>query len=372
LPLRKGEKGMSESILVVEDEEITALDIKNRLQDLGYLVPAAASSGEEAIFLANKLKPNLVLMDIILKKEMDGIVAAQHISTQHHIPVVFLTAYSDEDTLNRAKLSAPYGYITKPFETKDLQVAVTLALFKHQLELKSAAETNRLKNEFLANMTHEIRTPLNGIIGFTELLYNDQIDKTTVKQKEVLQNVLSSSHSLLHLLSDILEFTEAQSSRMKFNPELVEVAKLIDKVMARHRDAILNKKIETKIQIDESINSIFIDPEKLERVLSCYLSNAIKFAPEAGKVEICIFPKADDQLCIEIKDNGVGMTQESINNLFTPFRQLEGGMSKSAQGAGLGLVLARQIVEAQNGKVGATSVVGKGSTFYIILPVVSR
>jgi len=134
------------SILVVEDEAITAMDIQMRLEKLGYKVPAIIDSGEEAILMADKLRPDLILMDIVLKGKMDGTIAAQRISSSYHIPIVFLTAYSDDDTFNRAILSSPYGYLTKPFEPRYLRISVELALFKHNAESKIYSAEQRYRS----------------------------------------------------------------------------------------------------------------------------------------------------------------------------------------------------------------------------------
>lgn len=120
-------------ILVVEDENIVALEIKKRLQKLGYIVPGVASTGEDAISKAEAILPDLVMMDIMLKGEIDGIHAAGEIKKRFNIPVIYLTAYSDEGTLQRAKLTEPYGYILKPFEEDDLRTAIEIALYKHQI-----------------------------------------------------------------------------------------------------------------------------------------------------------------------------------------------------------------------------------------------
>ncbi|AGB48316.1 CheY-like receiver domain-containing protein [Methanomethylovorans hollandica DSM 15978] len=119
-------------ILVVEDENIVALEIKKRLQKLGYIVPSVASTGEDAISKVEGILPDLVLMDIMLKGEIDGIDAAGEIRKRFNIPVVYLTAYSDEETLQRAKLTEPYGYILKPFEENDLRTTIEIALYRHQ------------------------------------------------------------------------------------------------------------------------------------------------------------------------------------------------------------------------------------------------
>ena len=135
--LKEKEKGeRMATILVVEDESIVATDIKRCLQNLGYHVTALVSSGAEALKIAQKTPPDLVLMDIVLKGDMDGIEAAETIRSQFNIPVIYLTAYADEKTLQRAKMTEPYGYILKPIEDKELHSTIEMALYKHRMEKK--------------------------------------------------------------------------------------------------------------------------------------------------------------------------------------------------------------------------------------------
>jgi signal transduction histidine kinase len=363
------DKKIKPKILIVEDECITAMDIQNCLQNFGYNVPAIADSGEEAIALAETLKPDLILMDIILKGEMDGTAAAKYISCRHQIPIIFLTAFSDEMSLQRAAMSAPYGYVTKPFEAQDLHIAVTMALTKRNLEKKLAVETERLKNEFLTNMTHEIRTPLGGMIGFLELIYYEKVGSLTGEQKDILQEIIQSSHSLLRLLSDILDLTKAQSNTMQFYPAPIDLVQLLNEVKEANQKKILNKKIELILEIAPSLMNIIVDPDKLKSVINHFLSNAIKFSKENSTVIISAILEGNDQFRIEVRDSGIGIKMEDMINLFVPFRQLNMGMSKEFQGAGVGLTLVKKIVEAQGGNVGVNSEYEKGSTFYIILPI---
>ena len=130
-------------ILVVEDEAITAMDIKGRLEDLGYHVPTTVATGEEAIEIAKSLTPDLILMDIMLKGPMNGIEAGEFISSHYKIPIIFLTAFNDDNTFNRAKEASPYSYLCKPFEFRDLKFSVELALFKHKKEIEIALAEKR-------------------------------------------------------------------------------------------------------------------------------------------------------------------------------------------------------------------------------------
>lgn len=139
---------IKKQILVVEDDNIVVLELRHRLQNLGYDVVGLASYGEEAIEKAGEARPDLVLMDIRLRGHMDGITAAEEIRTRYGIPVVYLTAYTDNDTLRRAKVTEPYGYIIKPFQEAELLTAIEIALYKHEMERKLRASEERYRSLF--------------------------------------------------------------------------------------------------------------------------------------------------------------------------------------------------------------------------------
>jgi CheY-like chemotaxis protein len=134
MTMRNGLVLSHKKILIVEDEGITVLHIKKALEDLGYEIAGMASSGEEAIIKATEIRPDLVLMDIVLKGNVDGIDAAEKIRAILNIPIIYLTAHADESTLQRAKVTEPFGYIVKPFRERDLQISIECALYKSGME----------------------------------------------------------------------------------------------------------------------------------------------------------------------------------------------------------------------------------------------
>lgn len=160
-------------LLIVEDESIVALDIKQRAENLGYVVVDIASAGEEAIDKTEKLSPDLILMDIVIKGDMDGIEAAQIIRTNYNIPIIYLTAYSDEKTLERAKLTGPFAYITKPFEDRELRSAIEVALYKHQMENKLRENEERYRCLFEYSPDSILLLDLQGKIKYI----NQQMEK---------------------------------------------------------------------------------------------------------------------------------------------------------------------------------------------------
>lgn len=142
-------------VLVIEDESIVSKDIQHSLKRLGYAIAGAAATGEKALQLADEEKPDIVLMDIMLKGDMNGIEAAEIVRREHNIPVIFLTAYADEATLAKAKITEPYGYIIKPFKEIDLHTSIEMALYKHKKEKEVEKERDLLYSLVEGKEQHE-------------------------------------------------------------------------------------------------------------------------------------------------------------------------------------------------------------------------
>jgi PAS domain S-box-containing protein len=246
-------------------------------------------------------------------------------------------------------------------------------LKRSNLELESRnrriEEASRLKSEFLANMSHELRTPLNGIIGFSELMYNEDIGPLSPEHKEFVGDILTSGRHLLQLINDILDLSKVEAGKLEFRPEETELARVIQEVCDILRTLASKKNIEIKVSVDSLVREVFLDPGKLKQVLYNYLSNALKFTPERGKVHVVATAVGNGEFRLEVQDSGIGIEEKDMSRLFVEFQQLDEGASKKYQGTGLGLALTKKIVEAQRGRVGVTSEVGKGSTFFAILPI---
>lgn len=286
-------------ILVVEDEMITAMDIKNRLQEMGYIVPATASSGEEAISLAEKLTPDLILMDIVLKSEIDGTQAAQYIANKFHIPIIFLTAYNDENTFNRAKLSSPFGYINKPFNEKDLKIALELAFFKHAEEMKliAAEKRNRLlmenatcglftfdKNGNILDVNKQAEVIFgrqkNDIIGndFRSLIPSDERDYATILLNKILnEKTVSSSNSYIQTPSGHIKNIEISGACVDIDNDLLLMCVINDvtETIRLREKSLLNDKLSILLKLSDEIISDINAPLTMVLASSHYLKAKI-------------------------------------------------------------------------------------------------
>ncbi len=237
-----------------------------------------------------------------------------------------------------------------------------------ELQNRRIQEANRLKSEFLANMSHELRTPLNAIIGFSELLHDGQVPSNTPEHHEFLGDILTSGRHLLQLINDVLDLAKVEAGKLDFRPEPVDLSKLIHEVVSITRTTAATKRITVESQVDPALVDIQIDPGRLKQVAYNYLSNALKFTPEHGRVTIRCLAADDHMFRLEVEDTGVGISAEDQGRLFVEFQQLEQGTAKRHQGTGLGLALSRRLVQAQGGSVGVRSTVGVGSTFHAVLP----
>ncbi len=247
---------------------------------------------------------------------------------------------------------------------------VELSLRSLELEQQNLRirEANRLKSEFLANMSHELRTPLNAIIGFAELMVDGRVPLDSPQHDEFLGDILASGQHLLQLINDVLDLAKVEAGKLELHPEPVDLARLISEVRSILRSAAAGRQLQIEVEIDAELGPVTLDPARCKQVLYNYLSNALKFSSEGGRITVRARPVSADWFRLEVEDTGVGIADSDLPRLFHEFQQLDSGAGKRHQGTGLGLALTRRLVEVQGGTVGATSVLGQGSVFHAVLP----
>ena len=268
----------------------------------------------------------------------------------------------------------PVEISLSPLETEEgtLVSAAIRDITERKEQYRRIQEANRLKSEFLANMSHELRTPLNAIIGFSELIHDGKAGTVSADQKEYLGDILTSSRHLLQLINDVLDLSKVEAGKIEFRPEPVDLPRIIAEVRDILRTLAAQKRIQIEVFVESGVEHVHCDPAKLKQVLYNYLSNALKFSPEEGRVLVRIVTEGPSDFRLEVEDTGIGIKPEDIGRLFVEFQQLDASTAKKYPGTGLGLALTKKIVEAQGGRIGVQSQPGVGSVFFAVLPRIAR
>ncbi len=360
-------------LLIVEDEEIVAFDIESTLKGLGYAVPAIVSSGEDAIAYAAKIQPDLVLMDIMLKGSMDGIEAANEIRSHFKIPVVYLTAHADLSTLERAKITEPFGYLLKPFEEKELQTVIEIALSRHQAEekmreaLEKEKEISEVKSQFINTASHEFRTPLTTIQFSIALLEHHCRDVMDDKKSKHFQQIKISLERMTQLVEDVLLIGKDDAGKLEFKPAPLDLAEFCQNLVEELQLNAGNQHIISYTSQGKFANAC-MDENLLRKILTNLLSNAIKYSPEGGTVFFELSYN-NEAVRFRIQDKGLGISLKDQQKLFEPFYRADN--ASQIKGTGLGLSIVKKCVEVHRGQIVVDSKVGLGTTFTVTLPLVS-
>ncbi len=241
---------------------------------------------------------------------------------------------------------------------------------KRKLLEQGLEQANLLKTEFLRKMSHELRTPLNSVIGFSYLLQQNIEGNLTEQQSKNIQTILNSGKHLLALIDDLLDLSKIESGAINLNIEAINFFPLYTEVIAMFETDIAQKQvsISADFEITQELK-ILADRVRFKQALSNLLSNAIKYNKDGGKIYVAA-KQINGRLQLSIRDTGIGIPENLGNEVFQPFNRL--GMEKSQiQGTGIGLSVTRQLMEAMNGSIRFESEYGKGTTFYLDIPISS-
>ncbi len=242
------------------------------------------------------------------------------------------------------------------------------------VQTAKAEEANRAKSRFLANMSHELRTPLTAIVGYSSVLVDGVFGPVTDKQRDALLAITRSSDHLKNLIDDVLNLARIESGKEQPEPTRVVVRDLLGQAQKLMLQTAIGKGVQIQpVKIPEELKDIavFVDNKHSHQIVINLMSNAVKYTPKGGQVSVSV-AMAGDMVRISVTDTGVGIPPHKLTKLFERFERGEDTYSKSQEGTGIGLNLTRHLVEINGGRIGVESTEGKGSTFWIMLPIASQ
>ena len=391
-------------VLVVEDDPDSQKLIEKNLNKFGYRISNIVDSGEEAIKSVENDPPDIILMDILLKGVMDGIDTTKIVTSQFNIPVIYLTSYTDEGKLEKARLTEPCGYMIKPFKKEELNINIKMALHKHNLNTalkKYASEMKELANEkteqlnhanrlvsigiLAAGIAHELNNPINYIkcnIEIMATLWNQHLVDAVEKINET-----GGDKKLSFALN---EFPRMLATMKTGTVRMVELVRYINNYSRKNEtvfakgnirecvenainfcklDLFLKNNINVDLNIAEGIPDIIMNKSEIEQIIVNLFNNAGHAMEEINhEKKRTINVAADhvgDEVIIKIADNGIGMNQKTLNSIFNPFFTTK----KVGKGTGLGLSICQELIAKHKGTIMASSEEGEGTTVTIALPL---
>jgi signal transduction histidine kinase len=370
---------MSEiNILIVEDQAIVAEDIASRLEKMNYAIADIVASGEEAILAANRNHPDLILMDIMLQGEIGGIVAADTIYRELNIPVIYLTAYADDRTMQQAKDTYPFGYILKPFKDKELQAAIEIARSRHDKETQveqdlivansqkeTAEKETQQKSDYLCMVSHDLRNPLSNIKAWAQLC-NFYLHKwSPEKKQQALNKIEEAANEMNLMLEDVLTLARVDSSDKTFNPQCLDVVSVCENLIDKFR-YIYRQDYSIAFKFVGENTPASFDEILIWHLLNNILSNAIKYSPKGSEVSLTLIGETE-QMCFQIQDHGIGIPEKNIPHLFESFKR--GSNVGKVTGTGLGLAIVKRVVDLHQGTIEINSQENQGTTVIVKLPI---
>jgi signal transduction histidine kinase len=355
---------------VVEDEPVIAAEIRHTLESLGYKVADVKAAGEDALDHLSREGADLVLMDIMLAGELDGVRTAELIGERHGVPVIFLSAYSDEETLSRVKPTVPYGYLVKPFSGAELRISIETALYKHMMEKRLQESERRLRHaqkmEAMGTMArgiaHDFNNILSAIIGYSEMCLLKTPEHDPMRKK--LDHIYKAGIRAKNLVRLLLAFARQGQGE----PKPVDPAPLIAEALS-----LVEPNFEPGTTVEQSIDSkageLIGEPTQVFQVILNLMTNAVEaMRGQSGVMRVEVARDGADadkpMLRISVGDTGRGIKTADMERIFDPFFTTK----SRGEGLGMGLAVVHGIVSGFGGSITVNSEPEAGTTFNVYLP----
>jgi two-component system, sensor histidine kinase and response regulator len=358
-------------VLVIDDEPAIRDVIAVTLRKFGYQV-SDASNGADGLELARRLLPDLILCDVRMEV-VDGyevLAAVRNNASTASIPFILVTAQAGATGMRQGMDLGADDYLLKPFSQNELISAVQARLQKHQRMLEHAESKLELLRQHLSTaLPHELRTPLNGILGYADILRKQSVDLEHTEVAQMAERIYRNGKRLDRLIENFLIYAQIEIVKMDYQKieqlrrnKTAGADKIID-LMARHRAYEAERTTDLCLNLQPA--NVAISPDYFSKVFEELFDNAIRYSKKGSMVEVNV-SASDDEFELKIIDQGRGLTSEQLVNIGA-YMQFERKVYEQ-QGSGLGLTVAKRLVEIHGGHVSLESEYGKGTTVTVMLP----
>jgi signal transduction histidine kinase len=359
-------------LLIVDDDRVTRLVLRQEMEQAGYAV-VEATNGEEGFAAYQRCAPEVVLLDAVMPV-MDGFTCCQllrQLPAGDRIPILIITSLEDAASVDLAFAAGATDYITKPIHWAVLRQRVLriTQVFRAEAEILRALEQekalNDMKSRFISMASHEFRNPLCNVLASAELLERFSHKFTEEKRISHLQKIQASVQKMTQLLDEILEISKAEAGKIELNPVSLDLVSFCQNLI-EETQAIAGNSYQLSFVTESSNIKTSMDIDLLEKILNNLISNAIKYSPQGGKInlELAFQP---EEIIFSIQDEGIGIPEKDLPQLFNTFHR--GSNVRNISGTGLGLAIVKNCVNLCGGEITVNSAVGIGSKFTVTLPL---
>lgn len=360
-------------VLVIDDEESMRDSCCLILTKEGFQTETA-EDGFVGLEKVREVKPDIALIDL----KMPGISGLEVLEKIKEIDPdiisIVITGYATVESAVEAMKKGAYDFLPKPFTPEELRIIIRRGLERRKLiqETETLRREKKLMEEnFITLVSHQLRSPLSAIVQYFEVILGGMMGEVEPKQKEMLTKARDRLESLLELINDWLDIARMNAGQIVQKLKPLALREVLNDLVEFIQPSARQENIRVELLPSAGEDVILGDRETLEQVFSNLINNAIKYNTPNGSVEVSI-KENDDFITTEVKDSGTGIPKEHLPFIFDQFYQVDRSEGKKKKGSGLGLSIAKKIVEAHRGRIEVASEVGKGSVFSVILPKASQ
>lgn len=357
---------MNQDILIVDDNLMNLMLTSTILEGKGYTV-RTAQDGIKAIEAVQDQIPSLILLDVMMP-DMDGYEVSSKIKENakwKEIPIIFLTANNRTEDVIKGFEAGGVDYVAKPFKSEELLVRV-----KNHLELaesrKTILEMNRNRDKIYSIIAHDIRSPLSGIQQTIDAIDQGYIEPNSDDFKEIISQLKVRTKDTFTLLNSLLQWTKIKGEIIETKPANTNIYSLVANCAQLLEANAGTKNITIHLHLAEDLFA-FCDEVSVHTIFRNLISNAIKFTPEYGRIDI-EGSLSEDEAIITVSDTGIGMTQETIHKIFEKQEHVSTKGTLNEKGTGLGLIMVKDFIKINNGKIFVKSEPNLGTQFIVHLP----
>jgi signal transduction histidine kinase len=376
-------------VLLVDDQPIVGEAVRRLVAGESDIDLHYCSHANEAVATANRIRPTVILQDLVMP-EINGLDLVRDFrenASTLMTPIVVLSTKEDPQIKSQAFAVGANDYIVKLPDRAELIARLRYhsraylgqvqrdeafhALRESQQRLlesnTSLVALNQQLNEFVGMAAHDLRNPLGVVLGFAKFLLGDK-KASREQERKFLGTIQSSTEFMLRLVNDLLDISHIESGKLTLHHQMCDLVAVVEANVALNRIIAGQKDIQVMVTVDPMTPQIWIDPHRIEQVLNNLLTNAIKYSYSNTTIEVRVF-RQDEEVILSVRDHGQGIPVGELSKLFTPFGVTSVKATTGEKSTGLGLLIAKKVVDAHHGRIWVESEPGAGSTFSVALPI---